>query len=274
MKTYGVEVEFICSVGRHRIADIIKEETGIDIKLASYSDKNSNFWRLKPDASVHGTRDYEHAIELVTPILKGEEDMNKLISVVNVINEYSAVNRTCGLHVHIGVNELTKDEYKKLLKLWLKYESACDFLQPESRRSGNTYCRPNFGRLEYGAELIKSFKALNGAKDTNQLVNNAYFGEKYRKLNTNHYWRQGTVEFRTHSGTTSSDKINHWVRLTQAFVMAAQSFKGTNINKSADINTYRTKVMLIDFYKKILINKDTVKFYKKRYRELNNAFCR
>lgn len=100
------------------------------------------------------------------------------------------------------------------------------------------------------------------------------FGQKYTKLNTAHYWSQGTVEFRSHSGTVNKDKVDHWVRLTQAFVMTAQNCRGTNINASADTSSYRTKVMLADFYKKGFIDKSTVRFYKARYKELNNEICR
>jgi hypothetical protein len=56
--------------------------------------------------------------------------------------------------------------------------------------------------------------------------------------------------------------------------MTAQNCRGTNINESADTNSYRTKVMLADFYKKGFIDKSTVRFYKARYKELNNEICR
>ena len=277
MKTFGVEVEFISQHSRTFIADKIIQETGIDVVLASYSDKNHRRWRLKTDSSIR-TRDY--AMELVTPILKGEDDMLKLRDVMSVIGEYGTVNITCGLHVHIGIDDLETSEYRKLLKLWLKYENACDMLLPTSRRSGNAYCRSNLGctmDTDYGYTLMQSFKTLNGRKSVRGLAGSCRghtFGQKYTKLNTAHYWSQGTVEFRSHSGTVNKDKVDHWVRLTQAFVMTAQNCRGTNINASATTGTYRTKVMLADFYKKGFINKSTVRFYKARYKELNNEICR
>jgi hypothetical protein len=276
MKTFGVEVEFLSNFSRTEVSRQINAATGIPIYLASYSDKDSSKWRLKTDSSIRSSM---NGMELVTPVLKGEDDMAKLRDVMAVLGSIGEVNVSCGLHVHIGVDKLDQNQYKKLLKLWLKYEIACDYLQPMSRRN-NTYCQPNnmgqgdsrYG--EYGERLLGNFKMLNRCKNSRQLVNNNLFGHKYRKLNTGHYWGQGTVEFRSHSGTVNSNKVDHWVRLTQAFVAAAENSRGTVINIEADESTYRTKVMLNDFYKKGFIQKETYVFYKKRYKELNNAICR
>lgn len=277
MKTFGVEVEFISLYNRSFIAEKIREATGVNVVLASYSDKDHTKWRLKTDSSIR-TRD--HGMELVTPVLKGEHDMAKLLAIMDVVSEYGTVNISCGLHVHIGINDLETSEYRKLLKLWLKYENACDMLLPRSRRTGNTYCRSNLGCSrdeDYGVSLIQSFKVLNGRKSVRSLAgsNRGHtFGQKYTKLNTAHYWSQGTVEFRSHSGTVNKDKVDNWVRLTQAFVMTAQHCRGTNINETANTKSYRTKVMLTDFYKKGFLDKSTVRFYKNRYKELNNEICR
>tara|TARA_R100001510_G_C7651316_1_gene208972 strand:- start:292 stop:1188 length:897 start_codon:yes stop_codon:yes gene_type:complete len=282
MKSYGVEVEFLSHEPRGFIASRITQATGIDVRLASYSDKNHNQWRIKTDSSVQGRG---NGYELVTPILRGEEDMIKLRDVVNVIKEYGEINSSCGLHVHIGVNELDAAQYRKLLKLWLKYEYACDLLLPESRRTANRYCNRNFQYIyrsceeaTFGAQLVDCFGRLNTRKNHRALVGSRgrgfSFGDKYTKLNTGHFWNQGTIEFRSHSGTLNKDKIDHWVRLTQAFVMAAATCRGTNINKNASSFDCRTYIMLRDFYKKGLIDKATVKFYKKRYKELNNEVCR
>lgn len=278
MKTFGVEVEFVSRLDRREIGDLIYEATGTYIEMASYSNKDHTKWRLKTDSSVSARGMY--AMELVTPILKGEADMQKLRDVMTVIGDYGTVNITCGLHVHVGIDDLDANQYRKLLKLWLKYENACDMLLPESRRSRNQYCRSNLGSVSdemYGYTLMQSFKTLNGAKSVRGLAGSCRghtFGQKYTKLNTAHYWSQGTVEFRSHSGTTNKDKVDHWVRLTQAFVAVAENCRGTNINESADNKTYSTKMMLRDFYKKGYISKETVKFYKARYKELNNEICR
>ena len=82
LRRYGVEIEFIHPMNATDLIEMLNRNEALpNLRYASYSDK-TNRWRIKPDASVHGDG-YSH--ELVTPILKGEDDLQKLLAIVDVI---------------------------------------------------------------------------------------------------------------------------------------------------------------------------------------------
>lgn len=272
MKTYGVEIEFIVSAyDRRFIAEQIKRKTGVVVSLASYSDKDATAWRLKTDSSVHG-RGY--GMELVTPVLRGELDLQKLQAVVGVITEFGHVNKSCGLHVHHGVQGISKIELKRILKFYLKYEYAIDNLLPPSRRGNDCrYAESNYGVIYENDDLARRFAYLNGAPNRQRLLSNRNFGDKYKKLNTGAYRVQGTLEFRQHSGTLCAEKIANWVRLTSAIIEMSTK-RGTVIRKDDTYSTYTTKQMLTELKRNKLITRDTYFFYKRRFKELNNEIYR
>ena len=89
LRRYGVELEFVSNFDRYEMARLIEEATGQRITVAGYSDK-SNKWRLKSDSSVSGRGMY--GMELVTPILKGEADMDLLKRIVAVCDQHGKVS--------------------------------------------------------------------------------------------------------------------------------------------------------------------------------------
>ena len=268
MRRFGVEVEFVSNLDRREVAVAVEYETGIKLELASYSDK-SNKWRLKTDNSIASRGGY--GMELVTPILFGEEQMTNLRDVLKVIEGIGTVNRTCGLHVHIDITDEGAEPLRRLQKFFAKYEHAIGTLLPESRRGGNNgYCRDHFYRDQ---SLIEVFKKLNKRKNTNDLTGSREFGHR-GKWNFQNYWRHGSVENRAHSGTTNPIKVDHWVRLTQAMIAAAFDFRGATIREGDTCGTYTAKNMLDELRGKGLIELSTKKFYMRRYKELNDAVCR
>ena len=93
-------------------------------------------------------------------------------------------------------------------------------------------------------------------------------------MNFQNYWNHGTIENKSPQGTLNRDKIDNWVRLTQAFVEAAFNFKGVVARQDDTVRTYTTKNMLDDLRGKGVITLPVKKFYMRRYKELNNEICR
>lgn len=263
-RRYGIEVEFICSISKEDLARKIYLATGQDILCTYYSDK-TNRWRLKDDSSIRTEVGYAYGMELVTPILHGEDDMQKMREILDVCDTYGKVNRSTGVHVHIDITDEQELPLRRIMKFFAKYEKAINYLLPVSRRGDNNgYCRDSFNN---GTDLYRVFGHLNG-KSIRGLLNSRYFCGR-GKWNFQNYWRQGTIENRAHSGTLSAWKVDNWVRLTQGIVHVAINSRGETIRRGDTTETYTTKTFLDNLYKKKGIDRVTKKFYIKRFKELN-----
>jgi hypothetical protein len=267
MRRYGVEVEYISTVSRETMCNYINAQiSGLNIEPSYYSDK-SNTWRIKPDVSVREEGDFRYGHELVTPILSGEADMITLKKVIEIIEEYSKVNRSTGVHVHVDITGAEKLPLKKLMKFFAKYEKAIGKLLPESRREcNNSYCHDSFGRTE---NLVEVFNKMNTYSKRDLLTRSNFSGRG--KWNFQNYSRHGSVENRAHSGTLNTAKIENWVRLTQGMVAMAFDFRGATVHENDTNYTYSVKHMLDALRAKKVISLSTKKFYIKRFKELNNA---
>jgi len=98
------------------------------------------------------------------------------------------VNKSCGLHLHLDQRNVSRAtawrRYHRLVSAlpWLK-------LAVPPSRIGNSYCRLN----------------VAGENPENY--------DRYMAINWKAYAEHGTIEVRLLNGTTSADKIKHWVSL-------------------------------------------------------------
>jgi hypothetical protein len=130
-RRYGVEFECIVptSVDRYTIVNALQAAglTG---------------WRAKGDGSLMAMG-AGHGIEVVSPILQGEQGVEAIRVATRVLRELGAtVNRTCGTHIHHEARDLTVQNIKDAVKAWSTNQHLIDGLVAPSRRNGqNTYCR-------------------------------------------------------------------------------------------------------------------------------------
>tara|TARA_R110000787_G_scaffold95809_1_gene198985 strand:- start:7385 stop:8230 length:846 start_codon:yes stop_codon:yes gene_type:complete len=271
-RTYGVEVEFISNEwGQRELADKINSRSS-DIPMprlyiASYSDTDSSKWRLKTDSSVSSRNG--RGLELVSPILRGDNDMLILKNFMTMLNElHCDVNRTCGLHVHVGARDWGVKEFKNLAKRYAKFESAIDTIMPNSRRlSNNSYCRSNANYRDSSLELV--FAEINKCKTARDVLQKVQ-GGRYYKLNLESFWKHGTVEFRHHSGTICPAKIENWVMVCMGMTKLADTNRSVKITEGDTTSTYKTKLssLMNGLVKTGLVSSATRRFYTKRAREL------
>ena len=66
---------------------------------------NLIMWDLKRDGSImlNGSTRYSYGIEIVSPVLKGNDGLVALNIVCDAIKDYTTANKSCGLHVHHGI---------------------------------------------------------------------------------------------------------------------------------------------------------------------------
>ena len=79
------------------------------------------------------------AKEYVTGILQGNKGMTMLENICQAINEQCYVDKTCGVHVHIGGANFNRRFSILSIMLGQMMESQLFRIQPKSRR-GNSYC--------------------------------------------------------------------------------------------------------------------------------------
>lgn len=277
-RTYGVEVEFISKEwSRQELIAKINERASSyysdtlrmpTIHRASWSDTTTSQWRIKTDSSVSDRRGF--GLELVSPILEGSQDMEILKIFLKILNElHCDVNRTCGLHVHVGVRDWGVKQFKNLAKRYVKFETAIDTVMPFSRRrSNNSYCRSNASAN--GEQYLQAiFNGINSCRSAQQLKNYIQNG-RYYKLNMESFWKHGTIEFRHHSGTICPTKIENWVYVCMGMTKLADTNRAVKVKSTDVITSYTDKLSIFmnGLSKSGLIDSKVRRFYTKRARAL------
>ena len=200
--TFGVEIE--CLMMRSRFIDRARLN-GMQYEYQGYNHAdNRSYYKFVSDSSIHG----DNPIECVSPILEGNDNgFESLKNCCKTLNEADAkVNRSTGLHVHIGVSGMTDKWFVNIFKNYQKLEGVIDtFMAPSRRKNNNTFCRSLQG---FNFDF-----ACNTIADAQRKLSSRYF-----KVNPMSINRHGTIEFRQHQGTTDFEKISNWVRFCAKLV--------------------------------------------------------
>lgn len=233
-RTFGIEIEgYNCD--RDELARRLTER-GITTNHENYNHTTRRAWKVIYDGSLSGNQSFE----VVSPVLKGQNGLDQLQTVCEVLQEMNAkVNKTCGLHIHIGVSDYEIEDWKRLFKNYIKMEKTVDAFMPNSRRKSNN---------QYTKSLVKpNYKRIiDEASNLDGLERSLLRCDRYHKINTRCFWRQKTVEFRQHSGTIDFAKISNWTK----FVMRLTEYSKTSLLQSRTIDNLEFCTNDIkDFYK-------------------------
>lgn len=192
IETYGSNIAYFKTLANDRgleIYDHLHEYSGCHNDIQMY--------KLVPDGSISGN----NAAECVTPALKGNATgFDSLKDCCTSLVEAGAkVNSSCGLHVHIGVENLTQTQYVNTFKNYQKLERVIDSFMARSRRaSNNGYCC---------TLLDHNFSGCNTIAD----VISELDSDRYHKVNPMAWGRHHTIELRQHQGSVNFSKIKNWV---------------------------------------------------------------
>ena len=236
-RSFGVEIEMF-NVGRERLVSELRA-AGIAIEAEGYNHTTRAHWKIVDDGSVRGS----DALELVSPVLRGEDGLEQLRKVCATLKRLNAkINRTCGLHIHFGTDDFRDDArvWKNLFHNYATLEPLIDGFMPASRRgNNNTYCRslrvPGLaGKLDRATTLHDLERAVTGAS-------------RYFKINVQAFWRHRTVEFRQHSGSIEFEKISNWLHFLARMIefSKTQRVTGAGFEDAAQFATPE----LIGFYR-------------------------
>lgn len=211
--TFGVEIE--CLIDRGAITSKLYENN-VKFQYEGYNHTdNKSYFKFVTDASIHG----ENPIECVSPVLSGKKGMSDLRKCCKALNDAGAqVNKSTGLHVHIGAESLTDEAYINVFKNYKKLEILIDSFMANSRRENNSqWCR----------SLRDHFFDFCHTKEN---IKRELCCDRYHKVNAESYQRHHTIEFRQHQGTIDFEKISNWVNFCAKLV----EYSKTNIIERCD----------------------------------------
>ena len=213
--TFGVEIE--CFVAQSSI-QATAANNNLPYHYESYNHRdNEVYYKFVSDASVQGMPD---PIECVSPVLKGKKGLESLEVCCKSLNEANArVNKSCGLHVHIGAADLTGEQYANVFVNYKMLESVIDTFMAQSRRGNNSRW----------AKSLRSYDLENC--HTAQDVRLTLRSDRYHKVNCESFARHQTIEFRQHQGSTDYKKISMWVSFCAKLVAFS---KTTRLSQEID----------------------------------------
>lgn len=199
--TLGVEIECF-GINKMQVRSMLADkgitafETGYD-----HNDQKKAY-KLGHDGSIAGSQ----PCEVVSPILHNLASLKKVCEVINACG--AQVNRSCGMHIHVGAAKFTVEQWVRIIKNYAAIEGIIDSFMAQSRRGDNNhYCKSIKGCAE----------RLQGVSDMGGIMA-AFYHDRYHKLNVMSYRNHKTIEFRQHQGTTDFTKIKAWAEFLVALI--------------------------------------------------------
>lgn len=201
-RSFGIELE-IYGPARERLISEFRIQ-GLTLVNEEYNHNTRDHWKIVRDGSISG----ENSSEIVSPVLMGLDGIEQIKKACIALNKAGAkVNNSCGFHVHFGITDLNLDNIKSLMLSHIETEKTFDSIVPESRRqNANTYCK---SLTSIASSKTQAVAKIKNVQTISSLI--SLFPQRYVKINLQCYNRQGTVEFRQHSGTTTFSKIKNWI---------------------------------------------------------------
>lgn len=208
VRQFGVEAEFY-NIDVDTALQALRA-VGIQVSFEGYTHAVMADWKIVTDSSVTPVGTGRGVgLELVSPILKGEEGLATLAKALDALHNAGAkVNTTCGLHVHIDTAGMDVTKRKHFFSAYVENQSVMDRLVSRSRRNNRQYTRPYTS-----SQITSALQAIEQGVDWNS---------RFMTLNINSFSKYGTFEFRQHQGTLNGKKAVAWVKMLLAIAETAQ----------------------------------------------------
>lgn len=221
LRTWGLEIEYR-RARKDQVAAAIAAALGVPhIHCFGYHGNNCETcgqrvpdterytqWKVERDGSVTigngGATEYGG--EVVSPVLTLEGDgLGQVKKVLRALRAQGAtVDRKCGLHLHIGVGDMTAFGRAAVVTRFAEQQEALFKFVARGRRT-NFYCKP--------------FQITEGDRVAQRIAADEHpHIDKMYALNVLPYFTQKrTFEVRMHQGTLAFGKVKAWVGLMLAF---------------------------------------------------------
>jgi hypothetical protein len=204
-RTFGVEIEFFGI--RPTVAVDALRSAGIITNYENYNHHVRPDWKIVTDASVTSRGTGTGGLELVSPVLRGVDGLVAIETAVTaLLNAGAKVDRTCGIHVHIGADGFVGADIVRVIDLYTKNNDHINTVLASSRH-GNQYAQ------RYTNTSLASVRRMLGnlTRVTDLEANTRGVG-RYYTVNVSSYAKYGTLEFRQHQGSLNGEKVSSWVK--------------------------------------------------------------
>ena len=205
--TFGVEIECLFPAGQQP-ERIGQYHHGIQVEGLPAGWNSQRDGSLQPDAGFVG-------VEIVSPILRGTDGLAQIKAVCDWLRSKGVkVNKSCGLHVHVGFQQRSARQLAQLVSLVAKNEKALFAITGTQSREQGHYCKP----------IKEDFRPVGSRGN---LRNCSAVRDRYHLLNLSSLACGGrpTVEFRCFAGTTNATKIKGYVQVCVGLVVKALKTK-------------------------------------------------
>jgi hypothetical protein len=268
--TYGIEIEFFGTTPNAVLAQMVNVNLACHWTGTYHGNRVHGIWNLCVDRSVNSTgTECGCGLEMVSPILRGTEGLVEVMKVCKAIETAGGkVDKTCGLHVHVGTGMMNLKQLRRVYLRWLQFEPLMETIFSESRRGAQRYAESNLNAIGTGTATLeqKLTNAMHMSEHSHSV--DQFFREfcprgRYYKMNIEPQYTYGTVEFRGHQGSIDGDKITNYIRLMVNFVSVAIASKMPQGKINYDLKYYFKYFTRMD--------KELQAWFDKRQRELNPA---
>lgn len=254
-QTIGVEIE-MTGITREKAAKITSKFLGgkIERTFNTYdtyeiTSPDNRIWKIMSDGSIQTMKKYRgrlipadksYSVELVTPILKYDEDIETLQELIRLLRHAGAISESrfqCGIHIHIGAKDHTPNTLKNLVNLIAAKEDLI-YKSLEIDPARVRYCKKvNENLIEtINKKKPKTLLQLEDIWYNQYGVENRsrhYHSSRYHGLNLHSTFTKGTIEFRLFNGTMHAGKIRSYIVFClavshQALKQKSASAKRTN----------------------------------------------
>lgn len=178
-------------------------------------------WQIHEDSSINSGNTLAICVEIVTPILQGENGIAQVKKFCDFFSVIGKVNNSCGTHVHVGAKEFKQANKaaERLTLALLHYrslEKVFDSLVKASRRGNKNEFARSPGKEE---KIIEAYKSIieSDNRHLNEILG-ILAEDRYAKLNIQSLTEHGTLEFRQMHGTLNGPLITNWIKIVTSFV--------------------------------------------------------
>lgn len=262
-QTIGTEIEFT-GITREKAANVVAKffgtrafHVGTCYDKYSVADNDGRHWTIMSDSSIRAAS-LDQRCELVTPILTWN-DIPTLQEIVRKLRRAGAkVNDSCGMHVHIGAQNLNAKQIRHLVNTFASREEIFYHALKvhENRRE---YCRPTderfLNRLNQKKpatldELEIVWYGNNGDHDYH------YDESRYTAINLHALFTKGTIEFRIFNATLHAGEVKAAIQFCAALVAFAKKSTRSIYRK---VQTDNEKFTMRTFLTRLGLNGDEFK---------------
>lgn len=267
-QTIGVEIEMTGITRKDAAAVVAKYfDTRVENLRDGYGsygaeDKQGRMWKFSYDSSIKAQKktsegkiktlgewdnDKDYKVELVTPILK-YSDIETLQEIVRALKDAGAfVNKSGGMHVHIGGKGFDAKQLRNLLN-YVSSREQIFYAAVGTYESRKGYCQPADERIitevnKKKPATLEQFKNIwyNGEPSR---ANRHYDHSRYTVLNLHAFFSKGTVEFRLFNATLHAGEVKANIQLCLALTNFAKTTNRAVYKPKTDRFEYRMGLIL------------------------------